>query len=153
MYLLNVGVAAAETHFRENKHWRIYPRPGFRHTSQCVFHTGVDYFGSFMVKQNRSSVKRYGCIFTCMVSRAVLLEVLHSLSSDFFTSGLHRFVGRRGGVGHIYSDNTTNFVGANRILRETIKCWNQHQISEFLLQKEICYIKHVILRSPAWRAL
>ena len=81
----------------------------------AFFHAGVDCFGPFMVKQGRSSVKKYGCIFTCMVSRAVHLEVLHSLSSDSFISGLRRFVGRRGGVGHIYADNAANFVWADRI--------------------------------------
>ena len=81
------------------------------------FHTGVDCFGPFMVKQGRSVVKRSGCIFTCMVSRAVHLEVLHSLTSDSFISALRRFVGRRGGVGHVYSDNGTNFVGGQRVLK------------------------------------
>ena len=101
------------------------------------FHTGVDCFGPFIVKQGRSVVKRYGCIFTCMVSRAVHLEVLHSLTSDSFISALRRFVGRRGGVGHVYSDNGTNFVGGQRVLKETVERWNQNQISDFLLQKEI----------------
>ena len=88
------------------------------------FHTGVDCFGVFSVKQGRSLVKRYGCIFTCMTVRAVHLEVLHTLSTDSFISALRRFVARRGNVGHIYSDNGTNFVGAERVLKESIRKWN-----------------------------
>ena len=101
------------------------------------FHTGVDCFGVFSVKQGRSLVKRYGCIFTCMTVRAAHLEVLHTLSTDSFISALRRFVARRGNVGHIYSDNGTNFVGAEKVLKESIRKWNQRQISEFLVQKEV----------------
>ena len=101
------------------------------------FHTGVDLFGPFLVKQGRSVVKRYGCIFTCMTVRAVHLEVLHSLSADSFISALRRFVSRRINVAHLHSDNGSNFTGADRILRESIRDWNQHQIGGFLLQREI----------------
>lgn len=31
---------------------------------------GVDCFGPYLVKQGRSQVKRYGCIFTCLCVRA-----------------------------------------------------------------------------------
>ena len=39
------------------------------------------YLGVFLMKQGRSLVKQYGCIFTCINVRAVHLEVVHSLST------------------------------------------------------------------------
>ena len=100
-------------------------------------YTGVDYFGPLMIRQKRSNIKRYGCLFTCLTTRAVHLEVSVDLSSDAFINALRRFLSRRGPVVHIYSDNGTNLVGAERILRESLQQWNQHQIHDFLLQNEI----------------
>ena len=50
--------------------------------------TGVDYFGPFLIKQGRSQVKRYGCIFTCLAIRAIHIEVAHSLDAESFLSRL-----------------------------------------------------------------
>ena len=100
-------------------------------------HTGVDYFGPLLIKQGRSEVKRYGCLMTCMTVRAVHLELAADLTTSSFLNALRRFVARRGTVKHLYSDNGSNFVGAEKILRDNIKCWNQKQIYEYLRQQEI----------------
>ena len=68
----------------------------------------VDYFGPLVVGQGRSNVKRYGCLFTCLVVRAVHIEVVHSLDTDSFINALRRFNNTRGCPKTIYSDNGTN---------------------------------------------
>ena len=81
---------------------------------------GVDYFGPLYVKQGRSHVKRYGCIFTCLVVRAVHVEIAHSLNKDSSINALRRFISRKGKPEKILSDNGTNFVGGERELRESL---------------------------------
>ena len=101
---------------------------------------GVDYFGPFLVKRGRSQLKRYGCLFTCLTTRAVHLEVSHSLDTDSFINALQRFMARRGQPFEIRSDNGTNFVGSQRELRDAIKKWNQQKISDHLLQHDVKWI-------------
>ena len=50
-------------------------------------------------------MKRYGCIFTCMTTRAVHLEVAPDMTTSAFINALRRFVARRGPIQHLYSDN------------------------------------------------
>ena len=103
-------------------------------------HVGVDYFGPFLVKRARSELKRYGCIFTCLSTRAIHLEVSHSLETNSFINALQRFIARRGEPVEIRSDNGTNFTGAHLELRRVLKQWNQAQIDDFLQKKEIQWI-------------
>ena len=72
-----------------------------------------------------------------MVTRAVHLEVVTSMETDSFINALRRFVARRGPPSDIYSDNGTNFVGADRELKQSLQEWNQSQIADFLSQKGI----------------
>ena len=93
--------------------------PLSRHqTHEALFeHTGVDYFGPFVIKQRRCEVKRCGCIMTCMTTCAIHLEVAPDMSTSLFSNVLRTFVARRGAVKCLYSDNEANFVGSERILR------------------------------------
>ena len=98
---------------------------------------GLDYFGPFLVKRGRTTEKRYGCMFTCLQTRAVHLEVAHSLSTDAFIMTLIRFVGRRGRPEEIYSDNGTNFVGAVKELRESLCRVDQRRVNERMLERGV----------------
>lgn len=101
---------------------KMADRPKERITSDVSHFTsvGVNYFGPIEVKQGRSYVKRYGVIFTCMASRAVHLEVAHSLDTDSCISVIRRFMCRRGPVSHFQSDNGTNFTGAEKELKRAV---------------------------------
>ncbi|XP_013888252.1 uncharacterized protein LOC106535729 [Austrofundulus limnaeus] len=97
---------------------------------------GVDYFGPINIKRGRSEVKRYGCLFTCLTTRAIHLEVAHTLDTDSFINALQRFMARRGTPLLIRSDNGMNFVGARHELQKALDEWNQQKIEKHLLQQE-----------------
>ncbi|XP_035227368.1 uncharacterized protein LOC118199581 [Stegodyphus dumicola] len=61
-------------------------------------------------------------LYTCTIYRAIHLELVTSLSTETFIQSLRRFIARRGRPYVIYSDNGTNFVGTNSVLKKVN--WN-----------------------------
>ncbi len=90
--------------------------------------TGVDYFDLLYVNMKRGTMKRWGCIFTCLVTRAVHIEIAHSMDASTFINALRRFVARRGKPAVIYTDNGTNLTAGERELREALRCWDPESI-------------------------
>ena len=73
--------------------------PEFRLTKENhhVFQTtGLDFVGPFPVKENGRNRPRYILLFTCIVVRAVHLEVAVDLTTDSIINCILRFVSRRG---------------------------------------------------------
>ena len=93
-----------------------------------------------LVSRGRSTVKRYGVLFTCLAVRAVHIEVAHSLDTDSFIHALRRFIARRGQPQRIRSDNGSNFVRGEKELRDAIQDWNQQKIHDFLLATNIEWV-------------
>ena len=108
------------------------PRPRLGYQSPPFTHTGVDYFGPMLVRHGRKTEKRYGALFTCMTTRAVHIEIAHSLDTDSYLMAMRRMMARRGRPAHIWSDNGTNFVGAERELREGLKRLNAEHVCDQL---------------------
>jgi len=100
------------------------------------FNTGTDFCGPFYIKEkkhrNRTRIKVYVCIFVCMSIKAIHLEVVSDLTSDGFHAALRRFIARRRMPESIYSDNDTNFVGANNQLREKYALLNSDNHKEII---------------------
>lgn len=89
--------------------------------SRLFKHSGVDYAGPITIKQftARDSVttKGYICLFICMVSKALHLEAVTSLSTESFIAAYRRFTARRGLCSDLFSDCGTNFIGSNKELQ------------------------------------
>ncbi|KAK6032377.1 Tas retrotransposon peptidase A16, partial [Ostertagia ostertagi] len=79
--------------------------------SRPFLHVGIDLAGPFQVLSSENGeTKRWILLLTCMVTRAVHLEIVNSLSAIDFLNGLRRFIARRGKPVLIISDNATNFT-------------------------------------------
>lgn len=93
---------------------------------------GTDFAGPFMIKasrwRNTKLIKAYLCVFVCLSTKAVHLEVVADLTTEAFIASLDRFVSRRGLPSLIRSDNGTNYVGAARYLREVVEFLNVNQV-------------------------
>ena len=98
-------------------------------------YTGMDLFGPLHVKHGRGTAKRWCCLFTCLNTRCVHLELVNSMDTDAFIMCLRRFMNRRGEVKELRCDNGSNFVGGERELRESMEQWNQNQVQRELIQR------------------
>ncbi|XP_068213814.1 uncharacterized protein [Palaemon carinicauda] len=108
------------------------PRDRLEPTPLFTF-TGVDFFGPFIIKESRKELKRYGVIFTCLVSRSIHLEAANSLKTDSFIHCLQRFIACRGTEQEIRCDNVTNFIGTRNELNKAWSDLNQNKIQNKLL--------------------
>lgn len=90
--------------------------------SELFSNVGIDYCGPFWIKEkklrNRSRIKIWVCVYVCMASKAVHLEIVSDLSTQGFLGSFRRFIGRRGCPTNLFSDNGTNFTGANHELAD-----------------------------------
>ncbi|CAL1291815.1 unnamed protein product [Larinioides sclopetarius] len=90
------------------------PLPEDRVRDASVFEVfGVDLAGPLFL---RDGSKAWIALFTCAVYRGIHLELLSSMTTESFLLALRRCIARRGRPSVVYSDNGTNFVGAQRIL-------------------------------------
>ena len=80
----------------------------------------VDYLGPFFIKAPRAE-KRYILLFTCLVTRAIHIEITEKLNTDELILAIRRFICRRGQPHSIRSDNATTFISANKAELEKLE--------------------------------
>ena len=97
----------------------------------------VDLLRSFLVKDGRKEVKRYGTLHTCLSSRPIHIEVVYSLSNNSFDMSLRRFAGSRGDVRLIRCDNGSNLVVASRELTRAFQKKNHIKIGNGEMERMV----------------
>ena len=120
-------------------HMADVPKERMQHKVYLFSNTGVDYFGPFEVTFFRKTVKYWCCLFTCLVTRAVYIEVVNGLDTDACMMAIKRFMARRGKPLKINSDTGTNFVVAAREFKECFSEWNQDALSEIFATQRVLW--------------
>ncbi|XP_072403050.1 uncharacterized protein [Diabrotica undecimpunctata] len=128
--------------------------PKERVTQTFPFHsTGVDYAGPFLLKDRKGrgckTFKAWVCLFICLITKAIHLEIATSLTSEAFIACLKRFIARRGRPLQLFSDNGTNFIGAKSELDEisSFLTNNKTELASFCANDKIAW-KFIPANSP-----
>ncbi|XP_025265426.1 uncharacterized protein LOC105258069 [Camponotus floridanus] len=87
--------------------------------------TGVDYAGPILIRASKGrghkAFKGFIAVFVCLSIKAVHLKAVTDYTAEAFLAAFRRFVSRRGLCSDVFSDCGTNFVGADRELRELFR--------------------------------
>ncbi|GFW17215.1 integrase catalytic domain-containing protein [Trichonephila clavipes] len=114
---------------------------------------GLDLCGPFLVKyknQRKGTLNKvYICVCICFSTKAIHLELLSNLTTDALIATLKRFTSRRSTCSKIYTDNATNFVGANSILKKLHKLINfpDENLAKYFVSENIDW-KFIPPKSP-----
>lgn len=104
--------------------------------TRAFTYVGIDYFGPILVVFGRGTAKRWGVLITCLTTRGIHLEIAHSLDTSSCIMAIYNFISIRGQPKEFYSDNGTNFHGANNTLRDEYKKMDKNRIQEEFTSSE-----------------
>ena len=117
--------------------FHAYPRERVRQAKPFE-NCSVDYAGPCLVRENGDERKAWICLFVCLVTRALHLELVLDNTTEEFLRALRRFVSRRGVPRKMLSDNAKTFKKGDKLMRVI---WNQKrqdlQVQEYLAAHSI----------------
>lgn len=112
---------------------------------RAFLHCGIDYAGPIYTKNfigrcrgkfTLISTKSYIAIFVCFSTKAVHIELVSNQTTAAFIEAYKRFTSHYGKISDLYSDCGTNFIGADRILREQMKAILNDPLMKTYLAKD-----------------
>ncbi|XP_052784316.1 uncharacterized protein LOC128220097 [Mya arenaria] len=121
------------------------PLPKSRVTSAQPFtNTGLDYLGPLYIKSAAEKKKIWLCLFTCLVTRAIHLEVVQEFLLSF-----RRFVALRGVPNAITSDNALQFKTAGATMDMLWSHTLKHEdVTSYMSENRIKW--HFIVERAPW---
>ena len=112
------------------------PLPIERLKPASIWHySGLDLFGPFQIRgevNKRSLGKGYAIVFTCLLTRAVFIDIATDYSTDEFLLVFRRFVSVRGYPAKIYSDPGSQLKSASKELNDMFDSLNWTDIKDTL---------------------
>ncbi|KRY91134.1 hypothetical protein T4D_15922 [Trichinella pseudospiralis] len=109
--------------------------------------TGLDFIGPLHIDREDGCTKVYICLFTCMVTRSIHLELLSDLSAERFIQAFNRFGSRRGYPRIIQSDNFSTFKMADRQLKNLFSRPSLDKVQRTMIRHRIEW-KFITERAP-----
>ena len=99
---------------------------------RALGNVGIDFARPVLTKQGQGKTrnKRYFCLFTCLSSKAVHLEMLLGLDTTAFLNGFYRMINRRGVTMEVITGNGGCFVAVNEKLKELVSHLDEEKIKE-----------------------
>ena len=92
--------------------------------------SGLDVYGPYYLRHSgRGTQKRFVLMVCCMSVRAVALFPLKNMTSSAVVNALIRMNAQYPGLKNIFSDNGSNFRGADREIREAVAAWNKDELN------------------------
>ena len=117
--------------------------------SQPVFtDVGMDFAGPYTIRHGRGYSRSEAniCVFVCMATKAIHLELVQEMKTIDFIRCLRRFISRRGCPKSLHCDNGPNFVGARGELEAFYSILEEADVDET--------VKHFILRNKIeWKQI
>ena len=115
------------------------PKTQLRLPLRSFTQISVDFGGPFITMQGRGKrrVKRWLCLFSCLLSRAIHLEMAYGLDTNSFLRCLTRMARDWGYPQEIVSDCSTNFIGAVQELQELVNQLDKKEIQERIVDQGI----------------
>ena len=102
----------------------------------AINETGVDYFEPLEVKFSRRTKKRLYCLFICLTTKAVHIEVAQSLDTESCLAAVTNSL-QDVATEHHPRDNGKIFVGAANDLKALMNEWDKANIESDLTQKKV----------------
>ena len=100
--------------------------------------TGLDVFGHFTVTHTgRGEKKVWVLLATCFTTRAVALYPLVDMTLSSVIQALVKMHSQFPSLRKIFSDNGSNFKGANMEIKEAVAYWNEGEANERLSEQGI----------------
>lgn len=106
-------------------------------------HTGLDVFGPLFchegknTRKNSAQKKVWVLLLTCLVTRAVHIEMLPSMDTPSFKNALRRFLAVRGTCKTLRSDHGTNIIGS---IKQDQEALNLQEIRKTLKERDCDWV-------------
>ncbi|XP_037024141.1 uncharacterized protein LOC119066028 [Bradysia coprophila] len=109
-------------------------------------YVGVDYFGPIRVRNGRKTrnrpvimEKRWVLLFTCLTTRAIWMEIAHSMDTSLCIMCIDNFMLRKGRPREVFSDNGLSFHSSEKELSDEFAKVDQREIEEKFTNSEMVW--------------